>query len=67
MDRVVDPNSACYHRFVPRSFATVCCNTSGYFTREISGHIMQLVMENCDYERYAEYLRWLREERGYNI
>ena len=67
MDMIVDPSSACYHKFVPQSFATVSYNTSGYFTHEISGHIIQLVMENRDGERYAEYLRWLHEEMKYNV
>ena len=67
MDMIVDPSYSCYHRFIPHSFATVSYNTSGYFTHEISGHIMQLVMENRDDERSAEYLRWLNEERGYNV
>ena len=67
MDMVVDPNSACYHRFVPHSFATVSYNTSGYFTYEISGHIIKIVMANSDNEFYAEYRRWLNDEMGYNI
>ena len=67
MDMIVDSSSACYHKFVPHSFATVSYNTSGYFTHEISGHIMQLVMENRDDERYAEYHRWLIVERSYNV
>lgn len=67
MDMVVDPSSACYHRFVPHSFATVSYNTSGYFTHEISGHIIQIVMANSDNELYAEYRRWLNDEMGYNM
>lgn len=67
MDMVVDPCSACYHRFVPHSFATVSYNTSGYFTHEISGHIMQIVLANCGDEYYAEYHRWLNDEMGYNM
>lgn len=42
-------------------------NTSGYFTHEISGHIMQIVMANRYDERYADYYRWLNEESGYSI
>lgn len=67
MDMVVDPSSACYHKFVPHSFATVSYNTSGYFTHEISGHIMQIVMANSDNELYAEYRRWLNDEMRYNM
>lgn len=67
MDMVVDPSDSCYHKFIPRSFATISYNTSGYFTHEISGHIMQIVMANRDDERYADYYRWLNEESGYSI
>ena len=64
IDMVVDPSHPCYHRFIPHSFATVSYNTSGYFTHEISGHIMQIVMANSDNELYAEYRRWLNDEMG---
>ena len=67
MDMVVDPSYPCFHRFRPHSFATVSCNTSGYFTHEISGHIMQIIMANSDDERYVEYRRWLNDEMGYSI
>ena len=67
MDMVVDTSSACYHKFVPHSFATVSYNTSGYFTHEISGHIMQIVMAYSDDESYTEYHRWLNEDMGYKI
>ena len=67
MDMVVDPSLPCFHRFRPHSFATVSCNTSGYFTHEISGHIIQIVMTNSDNELYAEYRRWLNDEMGYSI
>lgn len=65
MDMVVDPSHSCYHRFLPHSFATISYNTSGYFTHEVSGHIMQIVLANCDDKRYAEYRRWLNDEMGY--
>lgn len=65
MDRVVEPTSACYQKFVPHSFATISYNTHGYFTFEISGHIMQLVSSNLSDSRYAEYYKWLKEEQGY--
>ena len=67
IDMVVDPSHPCYHRFIPHSFATVSYNTSVYFTHEISGHIMQIVMANSDNELYAEYRRWLNDEMGYNM
>lgn len=67
IDMVVDPSHPCYHRFIPHSFATVSYNTSGYFTHEIFGHIMQIVMANSDNELYAEYRRWLNDEMGYNM
>ena len=67
MDMVVDPSDSCYHRFIPHSFATISYNSSGYFTHEISGHIMQIVMANRYDERYADYYRWLNEESGYSI
>lgn len=65
MNKVVDPSSACYRKFVPHSFATSCYNTHGYFTFEISGHIMQVIESNLTDERYADYLKWLKEKRGY--
>ena len=36
MDRVVDPTSGCYRRFVPHSFATMCYDNHGYSTVEIA-------------------------------
>lgn len=65
MDRVVEPTSACFRKFVPHSFATTCYNRHGYFTSEIASKIMKVVEQNISDERYADYLRWLREERNY--
>ena len=65
MDRVVEPTSACFRKFVPHSFATACYNRHGYFTSEIASKIMKVVEQNISDERYADYLRWLREERNY--
>ena len=65
MDRVVESTSACYRKFVPHSFATTCYNNHGYFTFEIAFKIMQVVESNLSDERYADYLRWLKEEQGY--
>ena len=65
MDRVVEPTSACFRKFVPHSFATACYNRHGYFTFEIASKIMKVVEQNLSDERYADYLRWLKEERNH--
>lgn len=65
MDRVVDPSSRCYRRFVPHSFATVCYDNHGYSTFEIAFKIDAIVRANLANERYADYERWLNEEQGY--
>lgn len=65
MDRVVEPTSACYRKFIPHSFATTCYNRDGYITFEIAGKIIKVVESNLSDERYADYLRWLKEEQGY--
>ena len=65
MDKVVNPAYACYHKFVPHSFATTCYNTHGYFTFEIASNILQVVESNLSDECYADYYRWLHEEQGY--
>ena len=67
MDRVVDPDSNCYHKFVPHSFATTSYNNHGYFTFEIAFKIVQIIKANLEDERYAEYERWLNIEQGYSI
>lgn len=65
MDRVVEPTSACYRKFIPHSFATTCYNRDGYITFGIAGKIIKVVESNLSDERYADYLRWLKEEQGY--
>ena len=65
IDKVVDPSSACYHKFEPHSFATTIYNTHGYFTFGIASHIMQVVESNLSDEHYADYYRWLHLEQGY--
>lgn len=65
MDRVVEPTSACYRKFIPHSFATTCYNRDGYITFEIAGKIIKVVESNLSDEHYADYLRWLKEEHGY--
>lgn len=65
MDRVVDPDSICYHKFVPHSFATTSYNNHGYFTFEIALKIDMVIRAHLNDERYADYYRWLHEEQGY--
>ena len=65
MDRVVEPTSACYRKFVPHSFATTCYDNHGYSTFEIAYKIDMVVRANLSDKQYAEYYRWLREEQGY--
>lgn len=67
IDKVVDPTSVCYHKFVPHSFATTSYNTHGYFTFEIASHILQVVKSNITDERYADYYRWLHRVQGYGL
>ena len=65
LDKVVEPTSACYRKFIPHSFATTCYNNHGYITFEIAFKIMQVIKSNLSDERYADYLKWLKEEQGY--
>lgn len=67
LDRVVDPDSACYHKFVPHSFATSCYGPDGYFTHEIAFKVVQIVKANLSDPRYLKYERWLNREEGYYI
>ena len=67
MDRVLDPDSACYRKFVPHSFAESSYNFDGYFTHEIAFKIVQIIKANLADERYAEYEKWLNCEQGYSI
>lgn len=67
LDRVVDPDSACYHKFVPHSFATSCYGPDGYFTHEIAFKVVQIVKANLSDPRYLKYERWLNEKQGYSV
>lgn len=40
-DLIVNPNSVCYKKFVPHSFATTCYDSTGYSTSEIAFKIMK--------------------------
>ena len=66
MDKVVDPAFACYHKFVPHSFATMCYDNHGYSTFEIASFILAIVNANRKDERYESYISWLRGE-GYDM
>ena len=59
LDRIVDPNSVCYQKFIPHSFATSNYYNSGYETHEIAYHIASIVRKNISDERYANYREWL--------
>ena len=65
MDKVVDPASCCYRKFIPHSFATMCYDSHGYSTMEIAFKIDLIVRANLSDERYIDYARWLKEEQGY--
>ena len=65
VDRIVDPNSVCYQKFIPHSFATTNYYNSGYETREIAYHIVSIIRKNISDERYANYRKWLLDECGY--
>lgn len=67
MDMVVNPDHACYHKFVPHSFATTCYNTSGYDTFEIAFKICECVRVNISNPLYSDYEKWLKEEHGYSF
>ncbi|WP_304296673.1 DUF2971 domain-containing protein [Porphyromonas gulae] len=65
LDIVVNPESRCYRKFVPHSFATTCYNTHGYTTFEIAFKIRETVRMNISDPLYADYEKWLIEEQGY--
>lgn len=65
VDKVVDPASSCYRKFVPHSFATMCYDNHGYSTMEIAFKIDSIVRANLSDKKYADYVRWLKEEQGY--
>ena len=65
LDIIVNPNSVCYRKFIPHSFATTCYNTYGYDTFEIAFKILEVVRTNISNPLYADYEKWLIEEQGY--
>lgn len=65
MDKVVDPSSGCYRKFIPHSFATMCYDNHGYSTMEIAFKIVLIVKAHHTDDRYTDYARWLKEEQGY--
>lgn len=67
LDKVVTPESVCYHKFIPHSFATTCYNIQGYDTFEIAFKIIEVVKANISNNLYANYEQWLKEEQGYYI
>ena len=67
LDRVVDRDSTCYHKFVPHSFSASCYGPDGYFTHEIAFKIVQIVKANLSDQRYLEYERWLKNEERYSF
>lgn len=52
MDKVVDPTFACYHKFVPHSFATMCYDNHGYTTFDIASFVLAVVNANREDERF---------------
>lgn len=66
LDKVVNPSSVCYHKFIPHSFATTCYDIKGYSTFEIAFKILEVVKQNISEELYADYSRWLTEEFSYS-
>lgn len=67
VDIIVNPSSICYHKFTPRSFASMCYNTHGYDTMDIAFKILMIVKNNTSNPLYADYVEWLNTEQGYNI
>lgn len=65
LDIVVNPKSICYCKFIPLSFATICCNTHGYYTFEIAFKICEIVRKNISDPLYADYEKWLIDKQGY--
>ena len=65
MDMVVNPKFACYRKFAPHSFATMCYDNHGYSTMEIAFKINMVVRENLSDGYFSDYERWLKEELGY--
>lgn len=59
LDIVVNPESICYRRFLPHSFATTCYDIRGYRTFEIASRIEKIVRMNMSAPLYADYKRWI--------
>ena len=66
LDKVVNPSSVCYHKFIPYSFVTTCYDNHGYSTFEIAFKILEVVKQNISDQLYADYSRWLTEEFSYS-
>lgn len=65
-DLIVNPNSICYKKFVPHSFATTCYNTNGYETFEIAFKIIGMIQKYSSTNKlYHDYDLWLQNEQGY--
>ena len=67
VDIIVNPSSICYHKFTPRSFASMCYNTHGYDTMDIAFKILMIVKNNTSNPLYADYVEWLNNEQGFMI
>ena len=65
MDKVVDPSSECFRKFIPHSFATMCYDTNVYSTMDMAFMITSVIRSNLSDERYADYVRWLKEDYNY--
>ena len=65
LDMIVNPNFACYRKFIPRSFYTTCYGLDGYSTFSIALQIETIIRGNIYNPNYANYKKWLEEEQGY--
>lgn len=66
LDMIVNPNFACYRKFIPRSFFTTCYGLDGYNTFSIALWIECIINANISDTNYANYKKWL-EEQGYHF
>lgn len=65
-DLIVNPNSVCYKKFVPHSFATTCYDSTGYSTFEIAFKIHEIIRKHSLSDKmYKDYDVWLHDEQGY--
>ena len=64
---VVNKKYACFHEFVPYSYATTCYNTCGYDTFEIAIKIHECIRANISDPFYADYEKQMNEEQGYSF